>query len=82
MKLEAQDRLEQGMIVLVHSHEFGRIGLASVGGCNRNVLKYEVELRFSSPPPRLRILEDLIRKAAERRAASKPQPAVSPKNFV
>jgi hypothetical protein len=89
MNLETQDRIEQGMTVLVHSHEFGRMGLAAVGCCNRHALKYEVELRFGSPlhlgdPARQTILEELIRKAAARKAASasKPERPVFAKQLV
>lgn len=87
VKLETQDRVDQGMTVLVHSHEFGRMGLASVGCCNRNALKFEVELRFGSPlhlgdPARQRIVEELIRKAAARKAASPGERPVFAKQFV
>lgn len=91
--LETRDRLEAGTTVLVLSEHFGRMGMACVRHCTRNLLKYEVGLRFGSvfalsDQARRRILDGVIRtrqeviEAAEAAEASDAQYTVLPKQFI
>jgi hypothetical protein len=87
VKLETHDPLGQATTILVHSRDFGRMGLATVRHCGRNALKYEVELRFGAAlhlddPARRRILDGLIRKPFASETASPPQRAILAKQFV
>jgi hypothetical protein len=71
-RLETRDKLETHSTVLVHSEQFGRMGLASIRHCTRKGMKYDVGLQFNtafgmSSPTRRRVLEQV------RRTASKPQ---------
>jgi PilZ domain len=71
-RLETRDKLETRSTVLVHSEQFGRMGLASIRHCTRTGMKYDVGLEFStafgmSSPTRRKTLEQV------RRAEAKPQ---------
>jgi hypothetical protein len=64
-KLKTIDRLETGTGVLVHSEQFGRMGMANIRYCVRQGMKYEVGLQFSaafglSDPVRKKILERVL----------------------
>ena len=64
-KLETIDRLDIRAGVLVHSEQFGRMGLASVRYCSRVGMKYEVGLLFTnafllSDPVRKKILDSVL----------------------
>jgi len=64
-KLETIDQLEVRTGVLVHSEQFGRMGLASVRYCVRVGMKYEVGLQFTnafllSDPVRKKILDGVL----------------------
>lgn len=65
-KLETRDKLEKHASVLVHSEQFGRMGLASIRHCTRHGMKYNVGLRFNtafgvSNPVRRQALERVRR---------------------
>ena len=65
-KLETRDKLEARSIVLVHSEQFGRMGLASIRHCARLGMKYDVGLEFKtafglSSPTRRKVLEQVRR---------------------
>jgi Tfp pilus assembly protein PilV len=65
-KLETRDKLETRSTVLVHSEQFGRMGLASIRHCTRQGMKYDVGLEFStafgmSSPTRRKALEKVQR---------------------
>jgi hypothetical protein len=71
-KLETRDKLDARSIVLVHSEQFGRMGLASIRHCTRQGMKYDVGLEFNtafgmSSPSRRKVLERV------RRTESGPQ---------
>lgn len=64
-KLETKDRLDIRSGILVHSEQFGRMGLASVRYCSRVGMKYEVGLQFTnafllSDPVRKKILTSVL----------------------
>jgi Tfp pilus assembly protein PilV len=64
--LETRDKLETRSTVLVHSEQFGRMGLASIRRCTREGMKYNVGLEFStafgmSSPIRRKALERVQR---------------------
>jgi hypothetical protein len=68
-RLETRDKLTAHSTVLVHSEQFGRMGLASIRHCNRHGMKYDVGLQFStvfgmSSPSRQRALEQVRRAEA------------------
>jgi hypothetical protein len=68
-KLETQDPLEVRDNILVQSHQFGRMGMASIRYCVRKTMKYEVGLQFGSTfelsdPARRKILETVLEKKA------------------
>jgi Tfp pilus assembly protein PilV len=65
-KLETRDKMETRSTVLVHSEQFGRMGMASIRHCTRYGMKYEVGLEFSSAfgmssPMRRKALEQVRR---------------------
>ena len=65
-RLETRDKLEARSTVLVHSEQFGRMGLASIRHCTRLGMKYDVGLEFNtafgmSSPTRRRVLEQVRR---------------------
>jgi hypothetical protein len=69
-KLETRDRLEVRASVLVHSEQFGRMGMASIRYCVRKGMKYEVGLEFGgifglSDPVRRKILDGVLAGPAE-----------------
>jgi hypothetical protein len=64
-KIETIDHLDVRSGVLVHSEQFGRMGLASVRYCARMGMKYEVGLQFTnafllSDPVRKKILQSVL----------------------
>lgn len=64
-RLETRDRLELHTNVLVHSEQFGRMGMASIRYCARKNMVYEVGLQFSvtfglSDPVRKKILDGVV----------------------
>jgi len=68
-KLETKDPLELRACGLMHSSEFGRMGMASVRYCRRNLMKYEVGLQFGATfalgdPVRRQMLERVLTKSA------------------
>ena len=63
--VEATDRLDKDVMVLVTSHEFGRMGMANVRYCQRYAMKCVIGMRFGAPfglgdPARKKILERVI----------------------
>jgi hypothetical protein len=69
-KLETIDKLAVRSNILVHSEQFGRMGLASIRYCVRQAMKYEVGLQFSSPfglsdPVRKKALSKVLRGGAK-----------------
>jgi PilZ domain len=63
-RLETRDKLEARSTVLVHSEQFGRMGLASIRHCTRMGMRYDVGLRFNtafglSSPSRRQALEQV-----------------------
>jgi len=68
-RLETRDKLEARTTVLVHSEQFGRMGLASIRHCTRLGMKYDVGLQFHtafgmSSPMRRQALEQVRRSAS------------------
>jgi len=63
-KLETRERIQRGTVVLVHSDDFGRMGLGSVRYCNVKKLNYNIGVFFSTTlqhdPARRRVLDELI----------------------
>jgi hypothetical protein len=64
-KLETRDRLDIRTGVLVHSEQFGRMGMATVRYCVRLGMKYEVGLQFTNAflltdPVRKKILDSVL----------------------
>ena len=63
--LETRDKLAVRENVLVHSEQFGRMGLASIRYCVRLGMKYSVGMQFAatfrlSDPVRKKILDGLV----------------------
>jgi hypothetical protein len=64
-RLETRDKLEARSTVLVHSEQFGRMGLAAIRHCTRLGMKYDVGLQFKtafgmSSPIRRRALDQVL----------------------
>ncbi len=63
-QLETKDRIEHRSTVLVHSEQFGRMGMAVVRYCKRDGMKYKVGLQFIgafglSDPARKSVLDQV-----------------------
>jgi hypothetical protein len=72
-RLETKDKLETRSTVLVHSEQFGRMGLANIRHCTRLGMKYDVGLQFEtafgmSSPTRRQALEHVRRTESHRKA--------------